>query len=278
MKGQRARDGATGAGWPRWAGAAILGALVLSFGHAASQGQEKKPPEGTAAQKRTSVNNLKQLTLALISYADANRGWMPAAAYLDPKVKAGLGNPVLTAELLAKTKGKIRDKTLPLLSWRVAILPYIEQNALYKEFKLDEPWDSAHNKKLLEKMPKIFAPVTGKTKEPGLTYYQVFTGKDTPFDGTVPPRFPASFPDGASNTFLVVEAGEAVPWTKPQDVPYDAGKALPKLGGLFAGGFHVAMADGSVRYVARGAEEKAIRAAITPRGAEVSEPPGKEVK
>ena len=69
-----------------------------------------------------------------------------------------------------------------------------------------------------------------------------------------------------------------MPWTKPQDIPYDAGKALPKLGGLFADGFHAAMADGTVRFVPRGADEKAIRAAITPRGGEFMDPPGKEVK
>ena len=148
---------------------------------------------------------------------------------------------------------------------------------LYKEFKLDEPWNSEHNKKLLDKMPKVYAPVVGKAK-PGLTYYQVFVGKDAPFDGTVGPRIPATFLDGTANTFLVVEGGEAVPWTKPQDIPYDAGKTLPKLGGLFPDGFHVGMADGVVRFVPRGADEKAIRAAITPRGAEPIDPPGKEVR
>jgi hypothetical protein len=113
----------------------------------------------------------------------------------------------------------------------------------------------------------------------GLPAYQVFVGKDAPFNGmVVPSRFPASFPDGTANTFLVVEAAEAVPWTKPQDVPYDARKAVPKLGGLFADGFHAAMADGTVRFVPRGAPEKAIRAAITPRGGEAIEPPGTQVK
>jgi hypothetical protein len=126
-------------------------------------------------------------------------------------------------------------------------------------------------------MPKVYAPVSGK-QGPGLTYYQVFVGKDAPFDGMVSPRFPAGFADGTANTFLVAEAGEAVPWTKPTDLPYDAARPLPKLGGLFAEGLHVAMADGTVRFVRRGATEKAIRAAITPRNGEDIEPPGKPVK
>src|SRR5262249_8443136 len=133
------------------------------------------------------------------------------------------------ARLMEKLKGKVGP---PLLSWRVAILPYIEQEALYRQVKFDEPPGSAHHKKLIEKRPELFAPVTGKTKEPGLTYYQVFNGSAAPFNGTIATRFPADFRDGTSNTFLVVEAGEAVPWTKPQDARYD-GKALPKLGGLF---------------------------------------------
>jgi hypothetical protein len=253
----------------KWAPAAVLPALVLSLCQAG--GQEKKD-----APKRQSVHNLKQIALAMITYADTYGGQMAASAYLDPAVRGQFGNPMLTGELLAKAKGKLGGKTLPLLSWRVAILPFIEETPLYKQFKLDEPWDSEHNQKLLGKMPKVYAPVAGKAKE-GMTYYQVFVGKDAPFDGMVSPRFPASFPDGVSNTFLVAEGGEAVPWTKPQDLPFD-GKAVPKLGGLFADGFHVAMADGTVRFVPRGAEEKAIRAAITPRGAEPIAPPGKEVK
>src|SRR5437868_1562092 len=83
---------------------------------------------------------------------------------------------------------------------------------------------------LLARMPKVYAPtVTGKPAKPHATYYQVFTGPDTPFNPkaargapiTLGARIPASIPDGTSNTVLVVEAGEPVPWTKPQDLPYD---------------------------------------------------------
>jgi hypothetical protein len=254
----------------RWAVLAILPALGLSLCHAS--GQEKKD---NAAQKRQSVLNLVQIALALQNYGDTYRQ-LPASANVEMSVRGQFGTPMLTGEQLAQAKGKFKGKTLPLLSWRVAILPYIEEITLYKEFKLDGPWDSEHNKKLLGKMPKLYAPVTGKTK-PGMTYYQVFVGKDAPFDGTIGPRIPVSFTDGLSNTFLVVEGGEAVPWTKPQDIPYD-GKTVPKLGGLFVDGFHVAMADGTVRFVPKGADAKAIRAAITPRGGEAVEPPGEQVK
>jgi hypothetical protein len=252
--------------------------LVLLALAPAPQAEEKG--EATANQRRQSVNNLKQIGLALHNY-NASYKRLPAAAHLDGLARARFENPQLTAEQLARSQGKYRGTALPLLSWRVAILPYVEEDdldKLYKQFKLDEPWDSEHNRKLIAKMPKVYAPVRGKTKEPGMTYYQVFVGKDAPFDGTIAPRIPASFPDGPGNTFLVVEAGEAVPWTKPEDIRYDAGRPLPRLGGLFADGFHAGIADGRVRFVPREAAEKAIRAAITPRGGEAGEPPWKEIK
>jgi len=154
----------------------------------------------------------------------------------------------------------------PLLSWRVALLPYVEQDNLYKQFKLDEPWDSEHNKKLLAIMPKIYAPARGKkTREPYSTYYRVFTGKDALFAPNGKNRFTiGNVPDGTSNTIAVVEAGEAVPWTKPEGLEYDAKKPLPKLGGQFRNGFLVLMLDGSVRVVSRKVSEPTLRNAIMP--------------
>src|SRR5512147_3147612 len=70
----------------------------------------------------------------------------------------------------------------PLLSWRVMILPYIEEDALFREFHLDEPWDGPHNVKLLDRMPKIYQPFRGKKDNaPNSTPYRVFVGKNTPF-------------------------------------------------------------------------------------------------
>jgi len=184
-----------------------------------------------------------------------------------------------------------KENGKPLLSWRVAILPFVDQPGLYRQFKLDEPWDSETNIKLLPLMPKVYAPVRGKTAEPFTTFYQAFAGKNTAFEinpdktamwGALGTSIPRSFTDGTSQTIGIVEAGEAVPWTKPADVPFDAAKPLPKLGGIFNGAFHVGMMDGSVRFfrgVAKeGVEpkdappgfvtEKTLRAAITRNGGE----------
>ncbi len=155
----------------------------------------------------------------------------------------------------------------PLLSWRVLLLPYVEQDVLFKQFKLDEPWDSPHNLELLTKMPRIYAPFDGSSPpEPYATFYQVFVGKGTAFEGVKGKRLLDEFPDGTSNTFLIIEAGEAVPWTKPEDLPYAADKPLPRVGGLFKDSIRAALADGSVRQIKRDTSESTLRAAITRNG------------
>ncbi len=75
---------------------------------------------------------------------------------------------------------------MPLLSWRVLMLPYIEQQELYQRFKLDEPWDSEHNRKLIERMPRIYAPYAKCDAPPHTTFFQVIRGPGTPLLVTRP--------------------------------------------------------------------------------------------
>ena len=90
----------------------------------------------------------------------------------------GPGDAQLPGRLRALPADAIYDKNgKPLLSWRVMVLPYIEQDALYKQFHLDEPWDSDHNKKLLEKMPPLFAAGDEQALKNHETHYQGFVGK-----------------------------------------------------------------------------------------------------
>jgi hypothetical protein len=158
----------------------------------------------------------------------------------------------------------------PLHSWRVLILPFIEQNNLYKQFRLDEPWDSSHNLKLLPKMPATYAPPPGKMSKVPLyhTVMHVFVGKGAAFEGKQGMRIPDDFPDGTSNTFLVVETGQPVPWTKPQDLPYAPDQPLPDLTGIFHDGFRAGLADASVRFIAKDMGEATLRAAIMRNGGE----------
>src|SRR5262249_26736525 len=143
---------------------------------------------------------------------------------------------------------------------------YIEQAPLFKEFKLDEAWDSENNKKLLEKMPPTYAAPRGKF-EKGYTFYQSFSGEGALMSGK--PQKIFTITDGTSQTFMIVEAGLTVPWTKPVDVAYDAQKPLPKLGGIFDGAFNVAMCDGSVRFVPKGVKDENLKKFITVAGGEV---------
>jgi prepilin-type processing-associated H-X9-DG protein len=200
-----------------------------------------------AARRAVSTNNLKQIGLAVHNFESAN-GHLPDNIYA-------------------------KDGT-PLLSWRVHLLPYIEEEKLYNQFKLDEPWDSEHNRKLLDRMPKIFALPGATTKVPGGTFYRSFVGAK---GVAIRPLFVeggakttlAGIPDGTSNTLLAVEAAEAVEWTRPTDLPFDPDKPLPKLGGHFTGGFNVVFCDGSVRFVRSAIDPKTLRALVTMNGGEV---------
>ncbi len=200
-----------------------------------------------AAATAQSANNLKQIAISMHSYADTNNGTMPPAAVCDKKGK-------------------------PQLSWRVLILPYLEQDALYKQFKLDEPWDSANNKKLIDKMPKVYALPGAK---PGTTetHYRVFVGNDAGFDWIMGAKFPAGFPDGTSNTLMCVTAATAVTWTKPDELEFDPEKDMLKLIGTVVNGkAQVAMFDGSVRTLKKLPSKATLNALITRSGGEVIGP------
>jgi hypothetical protein len=172
---------------------------------------------------------------------------------------------------LASRQRVIAKGRRALLSWRVALLPFLEEEGLYRQFKLNEPWDSPHNKRLLAKMPRVFAPPAGVAAEPGTTYYQVFVGEHAAFE-----KHRAlgvqDFPDGLSYTLLIAEAGSAVPWTKPEDLPYAADDPLPRLGGLFRDVFNVAFADGTARSLSKDAPPELLRRAITRDGGEALDP------
>jgi len=151
----------------------------------------------------------------------------------------------------------------------VLLLPYIEQEALFKEFHLDEPWDSEHNIRLLERLPVTYAPPGHKKSlvPPYYTVLHVFVGPGTAFEGPdgIPLR---DFPDFTSNTILIVEAGEPVPWSKPEDIAFGPDSSL-ELRCIFHDSFRVGMADGSVRFVSKDIERAKLRAAITRNGGEM---------
>ena len=174
------------------------------------------------ARRRETKNRMKQFGLAMHNFHGDYGGFPPSASY--------------------SADGK------PLLSWRVFLLPYLEESDLYEQFHLDEPWDSEHNKALIEKMPEVLkSPLT--PTEPGMTVFQVATGEGLVFDGETGKGI-SDITDGTSNTILVVEttAEAAVPWTKPDDLEVDPKN--PKAG-LVEGrdGFWTTFCDGSARMI-----------------------------
>jgi RNA polymerase sigma factor (sigma-70 family) len=208
----------------------------------AAEAKRGRGSEAGAPSPERSINNLKHIALAAHGYLDVH-GHFPG-------------------DLVGSDRK-------PLLSWRVLILPYLEENTLYKQFKLDEPWDSEHNLKLLSKMPAIFQ--TGiEGKGATNTYYQGFADERGMFPPGGRVRV-ADVPDGLSNTLMVIEAGTPVPWTKPADLPYTSNRPLPKLGGPFHHLIHAAFADGAVAALKREFDEKAMRLAITRDDGEVQD-------
>lgn len=156
----------------------------------------------------------------------------------------------------------------PLLSWRVLLLPYIEERELYAQFRLDEAWDSAHNVSLLDQMPRIYAPPKRKQDlvPPNQTVCHVIIGSGTAFEESGPVRLADGFPAGTSKTLLLVEAGSPVPWTKPEDIVYDPNGPLPRLRGLFKDGFRACFADGTPTFVRDDISDSELRAAVTRNG------------
>lgn len=223
---------------------------------------------GSTAEQLNSSNNLKEIGLGCHLYHDRYNAF-PTNSY-SPDGKA-------------------------LLSWRVHILPFIGEQGLYSQFKLDEPWDSANNIRLLNQMPMAYATPaerSGNSARGTKTYYRGFSSpgalfarrdQNRPAIGikggvnqpqmVMPPlgvRF-AEISDGTANTILALEAGEAVEWTKPDDLDASPNKPFPLLGGARPNSDKIVVlfADGSTRFLRRDTSEAQWRAAITYAGNEV---------
>jgi hypothetical protein len=125
----------------------------------------------------------------------------------------------------------------PLLSWRVHLLPFLKQEGLYKKFKLDEPWDGPNNKPLIDQMPAVYGgPRAQAAGGFGKTFYRGFCHDGAMFEKPKQPGqniwvTAATIPDGSSNTLMIVEAAEAIEWTRPDEWDWSPGKPRPRFGG-----------------------------------------------
>jgi hypothetical protein len=193
----------------------------------------------TSASNEASTKNLRAIGQAMQNYASTFSNAFPPSA--------------------STRNGK------PYCSWRVKILPFLDEGALYKQYHMNEPWDSPHNLELAKTTPKVYQ--TPGRPDDGKTCYMVFAGKGAPLDGgnNVPLM---TFQDGLANTILVVEAGsdKAVPWTKPEDLPFDQANPIAALGQIPGDGFLATTADGRVHRF--NVDNSTLKALITPAGNE----------
>jgi len=201
----------------------------------------------TTAVRSRSMNNLKQIGLALHNYHDTH-GMLPPAYVTDKDGKK-------------------------LYSWRVLILPYIEENGLYQQFNKDEPWDSPTNFPLSQRLPMVFrAP--NSTRGGGTTDYAAIVGAETIFDPNTVVRM-ANISDGTSNTIMAVEVkGSTINWAEPRDLEFSKSSFIinamnDDLGSDNATGCNVLLADGSVRFLKNATPPPILRFMTTKSGSEI---------
>jgi hypothetical protein len=185
-----------------------------------------------------SSNNLRNIALAMHDYEIRNKHF-PLPGSLSPQGK-------------------------PLLSWRVEILPAVDQSALYKEFHLDEPWDSPHNRTLINKMPDVYRLSASQNKEPGRTNYLLPVGNGAGFAADKPTEM-KDITDGTSNTIMIVEVDDdhAAIWTKPDDWQFDPQEPAKGLGRFFNGNFNAGFFDGHTLLIPASTDSKTLKALFT---------------
>ena len=109
-------------------------------------------------------------------------------------------------------------------------------------------------------MPSVFRHPADDPKSINSSYYGL-VGEGTIFS----PKDVVGFrdiTDGSSYTLAVVEAKRTVPWTKPEDIPFDPKKDVPKLGGWYQGAYHMLLCDGSVRFISDALDKTLLKRLI----------------
>jgi hypothetical protein len=160
------------------------------------------------------------------------------------------------------------------LSWRVHLLPYLDDAPLHAQFKLDEPWDSPHNLPLASRLPAVYRDPFTSGDQGGKTYYRALVGPGTLLKSQEGARLLDAW-DGTSMTIVIVEAAEPVFWSKPDELRYDPQGPLPAFRVSPRGEFRALFADGSVQLLSAWNNDAALRAYITANGKELVTFPGR---
>ncbi len=206
----------------------------------------------TAARRTQSKNNMKQILLGFHNHHD------------------------VFLHFPARANGTTEK---PLLSWRVHILPWIDQAALYEKFHLDEPWDSPHNKELIKEMPAtylnpLYGPIDGfKTTYLAPIGENLMFSKEIVTTNAKSPRGARmrEITDGTSNTIMLIESNKesAVIWTRPDDLEIDEDDPLANVCDGSPGTFSVGWADGAVTSLTHEMAIEQFNAMLTRNGGEI---------
>jgi type II secretory pathway pseudopilin PulG len=198
-----------------------------------------------AARRTQCKNNLKQIALALHNYHDTYGVFPPA--------------------YIADETGK------PMHSWRVLILPYLDQMPLYAQYRFDEPWDGPNNSRLLPSMPPIYRCPSDESPGATTTSYAGVYGPKSVFRGAVPVTM-TDIKDGTSNTLAVGEVkGATIPWMQPTDVDVTLHPTIGDPAGFgspHTGGAQFILMDGSVRFISESVNLPTLQALYTIDGGE----------
>jgi hypothetical protein len=194
-----------------------------------------------AGRRSLCMNNLHQIGLAMAMYESKNGKFPPAA---------GVG-----------------ENGQPPMSWRVAILPYMQEDEIYRNYDPKQPWNSPKNLEVLKKMPREFRCPSDSDSGDGETSYFMISGKNT-VGGLLGSAgaSPFEITDGLSKTMTLVEVhGLKVPWTEPRDLTVDQLIARLRSGARIAhiATFNIGLADGSVRNLPASIDAETLRRLAT---------------
>jgi hypothetical protein len=196
------------------------------------------------------MNNMRQIVFALHAYCD-NRGRFPPAHTVDETGK-------------------------PLHSWRVLILPYLEQQTLYEKIRLNEPWDSEHNRQFHSQVPRIFQCPTGNWQLPmsGGCHYSIIYGAAAAFSETEPKKYNEG--KDHDGTILFVERKIPVNWMDPtSEISFATACEGINVNAMGIGSFHydgdtrganVGFGDGRIQFLLNNTDGKTLRTMLTLNG------------
>jgi hypothetical protein len=215
----------------------------------AAVGYWPKEPMKTVAHQNTCTSNLRQLAGALENYRDTFGRYPPAYK--------------------ADASGK------PLYSWRVSLLPFLGEDNAYFQLDRSQPWNSPHNKKIVDSIEPWFFHCPSAKGERYETSYVAVVGPETAWPGAKAMRL-GDIGDRPGQTILLIEVVDSgIHWAEPRDWPYEWAiqgiNTQPTMPGLSSGhrsGAQAAFFDGTVRFLPNDTPLETLRALLTANGGE----------